>query len=153
MDKAETDKMQYAKDLRLLKDTIKRANDGEESAIEWIKDFLDDNPQVWQTVGDLSVTAERIWVALVSGGDVLATESVRRQLSQLKSELIGELPQPVEKMLGDQIIATWLEVRYLEALHVAVDTVKANVGDVVLAAGIKAAAHFDAQILHRLIEL
>src|SRR4029434_3849544 len=46
-----------------------------------------------------------------------------------------------------------LEMRYLEALYVAVDTVKADVGDVVLAAGIKAAADFDAQILHRLIEL
>lgn len=116
MDKAETDKMHSAEDLRLLKDKIKQANDGEESAVAWIKDFLDDNPQVWQTVGDLSVTSERTWIALVSGGDVLATESVRRQLSQLKSELIGELPQPVEKMLGDQIVATWLEVQYLETL-------------------------------------
>ena len=46
-----------------------------------------------------------------------------------------------------------LEMRHLKSLHVAVDAVKADVGDVMLAAGVEAAADFDAQILHRLVEL
>src|SRR4030095_11776871 len=46
-----------------------------------------------------------------------------------------------------------LKMRYLEALYIAVDAVKADVGDVMLAAGVKTATDFDAQILHRLIEL
>src|SRR5262245_44453884 len=46
-----------------------------------------------------------------------------------------------------------LEMRHLKSFDVAVDAVKADVGDVMLAAGIEAAAHLDAQIFHRLVEL
>src|SRR5262245_45582626 len=46
-----------------------------------------------------------------------------------------------------------LEMRHLEPLHVAVDAVKADISNAMLATGIKAAADFDAQTLHRLIEL
>src|SRR4029077_14537772 len=46
-----------------------------------------------------------------------------------------------------------LKMRHLEALHVAVDAVKADVGNMMLAAGVKAAANFNAQIFYRLIEL
>lgn len=46
----------------------------------------------------------------------MLSESIRRQLNQFKSELIGEDPGAVEKMLGDQVIATWLEVKYMETM-------------------------------------
>src|SRR5215471_9332533 len=46
-----------------------------------------------------------------------------------------------------------LKVRHLKPLHVAVDAIKPDVGDMVLAARVEAAAYFDAQILHRLIQL
>ncbi|MDB5340531.1 MAG: hypothetical protein JWN70_6150 [Planctomycetaceae bacterium] len=103
-------------DWALLTDNIKRANTGDEAAVAWLQKFLDDNPQVWANLGDLARTAEHAWIALIAGGNSLVSESVRRQLRQLKSEMIGDDPQTIEKMLGDQVIATWLEVKYLETL-------------------------------------
>ena len=103
-------------DWAVLDDNIKRANTGDATAVAWLRTFLDDNPQVWANLGDLARTAERAWIALIAGGNSLVSESIRRQLSHLKSEMIGDDPQTIETMLGDQVIAIWLEVKYLETL-------------------------------------
>ena len=103
-------------DMKSLRDMVERANRGEQSALDELRDFLDENPQVWRTVGDLGRMAENAWVKLIAGKDSLASESIRRQLAQIKEELVGETPPMVEKLLGDQIVATFLEVAYLETL-------------------------------------
>ncbi len=103
-------------DWDLLNGNVKRADTGDETAIAWLKNFLDDNPQVWATLGDLAHSAQHLWINLIAGGNSLLSESIRRQLNQFKSELIGEDPGAVEKMLGDQVIATWLEVKYMETM-------------------------------------
>ncbi len=113
---AEPSKMHSKEDWDLLYGNVKRADAGDETAIAWLKKFLDDNPEVWATVGDLAHSAEHAWISLIAGGNSLVADSVRRQLRLLKSELIGEEPQAVEKMLGNQVIATWLEVRHLETI-------------------------------------
>ena len=46
-----------------------------------------------------------------------------------------------------------LKMRHLKSLDVAVDAVKSNIGNVMLAAGVEAAADFDAQIFYRFVEL
>ena len=109
-------KTRSKEDWDLLYGNTKLANSGDEAAVAWLRKFLDDNPQVLANVGDLARIAENTWIALISERSALVAESVRRQLGQLKSELIGENPQTIEKMLGDQVIATWLEVKYMETL-------------------------------------
>jgi len=104
------------RDWKLLHEAVKRANGGDQQALDWLRSFLDTNPQVWGALGDLARTAERVWIELISNGDALAGECIRRQLGQLKADLTGEAPCPVEKMLADQVVATWLEVKYLECL-------------------------------------
>jgi hypothetical protein len=44
-------------------------------------------------------------------------------------------------------------MRHLKSINVAVNPVEADVGDMVLAAGVETATDFDAQIFDRLIEL
>lgn len=116
MVETKTEKMPTSADRKLLSDKVKLANEGNQDAINWLRKFLDDNPQVWGALGDLARTAERAWIDLITNKDVLAAESIRRQLVQLKTDLIGESPTVVEKMLGDQVLGTWLEVRYLETM-------------------------------------
>ena len=43
-------------------------------------------------------------------------------------------------------------MRHLIAVHVAADAVEADIGDVMLATGIEAAADFDVQVLHCRVE-
>ena len=44
-------------------------------------------------------------------------------------------------------------MRHLKSFYVAVDAVKTDVGNVMLAAGVEAAADFDAEIFYRFVEL
>lgn len=103
-------------DLQWLKKLIERANHGDEKALDKLRDFLDQNPELWQTVGDFGRVAESAWVKLVAGEDSLMVESVRRQLAQVEEELVGEMPSTIEKLLGDQVAFTLLEVKHLERL-------------------------------------
>jgi hypothetical protein len=103
-------------DLKALKALVERANQGEQSALDKLRDFLDENPRVWQHLGNIGRMAETAWVKLVSGADSLTAESIRRQLAQVKEELVGESPSMVEKLLGDQVAITLLEMKHLETL-------------------------------------
>jgi len=105
-----------SKDREVLSTKLKQANAGDQQAITWLRNFLDENPQVWQYIGDLSVVAENAWISLITNGDALFKESIRRQLNGLKSELMEESATVLEKLLVDSILATWLEIHYLRSL-------------------------------------
>lgn len=105
-----------AEDQNQLQEQLKRANAGDAAAIAWLRDFLNRNPQVWQTLGNLARGAERAWIELIANGDQLTAESVKRQLADLKSQLMGESPSAIESLLGDTILGTWLETRHLESV-------------------------------------
>jgi hypothetical protein len=99
-----------------LSETMRRANGGDRAAIEELRRFLDANPQVFRRVGDLAQTAERAWIDLVAEGSVLASEAIQRQLAAVRQELMGNNPSAVIRMLADQVVATLLEVKYLETV-------------------------------------
>ena len=105
------------KDLASLRALIERANKGEQSALEKLREFLDTNPGIWKLVGDLSRMAENAWIKLISGADALAGESIRRQLALIKEDLVGERPSMIEELLGNQVTSTLLETKHLETLN------------------------------------
>ena len=99
-----------------LSQNLNKANAGDAKALEWLREFLNRNPQVWQHIGDLARVTEKAWIKLISNGDALAAEAIRRQLSVIRGDMIGQTPSAVEKLLGDQVVATLLEVKYLESV-------------------------------------
>lgn len=103
-------------DWKVLHAKLKLANGGDKEAISWLRNFLDDNPEVWQRLGDMSAVSEKSWIALISNGDMLIYESVRKNLDSLKTELMEESTTPLEKLLVDSILATWLEIHFLRSV-------------------------------------
>lgn len=104
-----------AADWAAATDILHKANAGDRAALERLRRFLDENPAVWQRLGDLARAGERAWIELIAGGDALSAESVRRQLDDLKRGLTGDEPSVVEGLMADTILGTWLEIRYLAA--------------------------------------
>jgi hypothetical protein len=96
----------------LFRQLVARANSGERLAIDRLKKFLDLNPYIWQRAGDLTAVAERGWVELIAGADQFRTESVKRRLAQLKAELKGATPTPLEALLIDLIGVIWLATQH-----------------------------------------
>lgn len=104
-----------AADLQELQEIVRKANAGDQRALSQLRQFLDRNPGVWRHVGDLARVAQTAWISLISGGDTLSAEAVRRQLRELRQDLLGDAPNAVEKLLADSVIATWIEVKFLES--------------------------------------
>jgi hypothetical protein len=88
---------------RVLDDLTAKANKGEPGALAALRRFLEEHPEIHETLGDLAKYAERAWLDLLTRGDALAQESVRKQLDNLKEALAGNHPTPMEKLLVDQI--------------------------------------------------
>ena len=42
---------------------------------------------------------------------------IERQLDSMRSEIAGERPSPLELLLTERVVATWLQVQLFEGLH------------------------------------
>ena len=95
---------------------LEAARRGDPAALPALRAFLDEKPEIWRHAGDLAAHAERSWAELAAGPDLLARESLARQLAALKAELAGPTPTPLEWLLVERIAATWLQVNYADAI-------------------------------------
>jgi hypothetical protein len=90
---------------------VAKANAGDRNAFAELRAFLDSHPEIHRTVGDLTRRAEEVWLDLLVGDDALGRESVRRELTNLKTDLTGEHPAALEKLLVDEIGLCYLAQR------------------------------------------
>jgi hypothetical protein len=94
---------------------VQRAQQGDESVLPELGQILDANPECWQGYGDLALQAQEAWLRLISGQDLLRREALQRKVDQLKAELAGTDPSPLEKLLVERTTATWLQLQYADA--------------------------------------
>jgi hypothetical protein len=53
---------------------------------------------------------EHAWIQVLAGTDLVAQEVLAQQLQVLKAELGGPSPTPLEQLLIDRIVVTWVQV-------------------------------------------
>ena len=92
----------------------KRANSGDTKALAELEAFLRKHPDVLAAAGDLAKHAEKAWIDLVVGSDSFTRVAVTSQFEQLKRELAGPGPSPLEKLLVDHVAVTHLAERQAE---------------------------------------
>jgi hypothetical protein len=97
-----------------LRTLVQQAQGGDPAVLPRIRQILDDHPEVWQHLGDLSTLAERAWISVLAGDNPLAVEAMKRTVAEMKADLAGEQPSRLERMLVDQVIACWMETKVLE---------------------------------------
>jgi hypothetical protein len=49
--------------------------------------------------------------------DVLRTECLERKLADLRAEVAGPSPSPLERLLAERIVACWLQVQYADTAY------------------------------------
>jgi hypothetical protein len=98
-----------------LRSLVQRAQAGDTSALLRIRAVLDNHPEVWQYLGDLSGLVERAWTSVISADNPLVIEATTRTIAEMKADLAGDQPTRLELMMVDQVVAQWMEVKYLEA--------------------------------------
>lgn len=102
--------------LAELRELTSRAKAEDATALPRIREILNERPEIWRHVGDLSSMTERAWIAAHAAENPLAVESLKRSVAEMRAELAGEHPTRLERILVDQVIATYLEAKYLESV-------------------------------------
>ena len=101
----------YTEEMQRL---LVRAQQGDLAVLPELRALINDRPELWQHAGDLAEHAELSLLRLVSGADLLALETVRRKLAELKAELAGPDCSPLEKLLVDRVGVCWLQVHHAD---------------------------------------
>ena len=121
------DRRRAAEELKAL---LARAHEGDREALPQIREILHAVPSLARELMDPAEIAERSAAGLYAkGDDLLAQEVIPRVLGQMRSELEGENPTPLERLLADRVAATWLQVQCYETLYAQ------NAGKMTLAQG------------------
>jgi hypothetical protein len=94
---------------------VARARRGDRDALPRLRALLDDRPDALRRYGDLARHALLAWVDLAAGTDLALGEALRRHADALRAELAGSAPSPLEALLVDRVVVTWVEVSYADA--------------------------------------
>lgn len=97
-----------------LQGLVDAANRGDAASLKRLRQVLDERPEIWRRAGDLASHVEQTWIRLAAAGNALAQESIRRESNRMRAELLGKSPTPIEKLLVDQIVSCWLQIKHAE---------------------------------------
>jgi hypothetical protein len=103
--------------LERLQRLVERAEGGDEGVMPELRAALDANPWVWQRYGDLGRQSEAAWLQLVAGKNLLLLEATQRKAEQLRAELAGPAPSPLERLLVERVVACWLQTNFADASY------------------------------------
>ena len=106
------------KAVEKLRDLLSLAKKDQENAMPKIRQILSEHPDLAQRFMHLGRMGEDILIWRMTGEDDLAKrELFRSQLNAMREEIAGENPSPLERLLDERIVATWLQIQLFEGLY------------------------------------
>ncbi|WP_291169897.1 hypothetical protein [Gimesia sp.] len=115
METNESNGMTHEDAVAELNVLIARAKQGDAEVIPRLCEYLDNNPILWTGPGNLALQAQAAWITLIAGQDKHLKQCLARKVNDMKQELSGTSPSPMEKLLVERVVTTWLRVHYCEA--------------------------------------
>jgi hypothetical protein len=94
---------------RKLTKLLDKAQAGDQKALDEIRPILD-KADLWKTIGDLGRRVQQAWLEALTGRGKLAREAFERRADGLRGELLASGDSPLERLLVDRIVLTWLQV-------------------------------------------
>jgi hypothetical protein len=106
------------KAVEKLRDLLRLAKKDQEDAMPKIRQILSEHPDLaWRFV-HLGHMGEDILIErMTREGDLATKELFRCQLEAMREEIAGENPSPLERLLAERIVATWLQIQLFEGLY------------------------------------
>ncbi len=103
-----------------LRELSGRAEGGDEEArAELRRAVARASPTAIAEASDFARRSEKILVQTISAGEPLMREALLERLRQMREEVAGQDPSPLEAMLSARVVSGWLLVEVLEALIAA----------------------------------
>ncbi len=94
-----------------------RAQQGDRSVLPALRTYLDSHPELWRQLGNLAFQSQAALVEMAAGKSEIVQEAVFRRARELRRELLGASPTPLERLVVGRIIVGWLQVHHADALY------------------------------------
>ena len=102
-----------------LGDLLGLAEKGDENAVPNIRRILSEHPDLaWHFVDVAQAAEDTLIEEMTREGDLATREVMRCQLEAMKEEIAGNEPSPLERLLSERVVVTWLEVQLFQGLYV-----------------------------------
>jgi len=92
-----------------------RADKGDVSAQEAVRGFLDSQPELCEQLGDMADHAQRSLIRQIAGEDFMLAEAVKRKAAEMRRQLAGAFPTPLEILGAERVVATWLQLQWVQS--------------------------------------
>ena len=103
--------------LEEISDLLARAKQGDKEVVPELRQALEEMPELARRFGDPAARVERVIIEKYVGENLLATEGISRTLKLMRERLAGEDPTPLERLLTERVVATWLQLQFFEHLY------------------------------------
>ena len=105
---------------------VAKANGGDAQAIQELRRVLDEHPQIWRRVGDLSAVAGNSMLRMASGGNRLIRSSIARYVAKMRKELQGDAPTRLERLAIERVLLAWVQSHHVDAVVTSLQNVSAG---------------------------
>jgi hypothetical protein len=103
-----------------LRELVKKAEKGDKEGLPEIRKILKESPKLAWRIMDYGKLAEWHFVErMTKDKDFASKELLKRQLAAMREEVAGEDPSPLERLLAERVVATWLQIQLFEGLYAA----------------------------------
>lgn len=96
------------------------ASEGDPQAGKALIEAYDKVPRLWERLTGLQDNAERSWVDAMAPDrpdQTFTRTAIRRELDRRRRELGGEAPSPLERLLVDRVVLSWLQATHADARY------------------------------------
>jgi hypothetical protein len=103
--------------LTELRALSEKAESGDKEARKELRQLVRaSSPEVIAEASGIARWAEWMLVKTISAGEPLMEEALQERMHQMRSEIAGENPTPLEVLLTERIVSLWMLTALLEVL-------------------------------------
>jgi hypothetical protein len=96
--------------------SLERAEKGDATVLPQLRRLLNESPALWRGYGELAAHARAAWVKLVAGSNGLMAECLEQKSAELRREVAGDSPSPLEQLLADRVVVSWLQTSFYDGV-------------------------------------
>ena len=100
---------------------VRKAENGDAAALAEVRGWLDTPGVADALSGNPASEALRVLLGRHTSNPVIR-EATERKLDQLRAELLGPSPTPLERLLVERVVATWLYLHHVEMAFAGKET-------------------------------
>ena len=102
-----------------LKELTEKAQNGDKKAVSGIREILERSPDLAWRFTDVGMVAEWSLIERITKEkDLASKEMMSFQLESMREEIAQSSSSPLERLLAQRVVASWLQVQLFEGLYV-----------------------------------